>query len=439
MNLNCLNTIVQDNLIVNIDLSSDESLLSGNSAISLSKWINAFSSDIILPDYGLTMYDNGATDNMNDGFELTSNDLYFYMNPVGYNTGNTGNTIFSGYEITKITGGTIGNYLDLNGGYLQGFYKLKEYGYEILPPRYNNGVTFETLVNIYDNSSGTIIYVGTRAEDKYNDFYTGECRVETTTTTGTSYGQTVITTETGFTGVKTSEGNYLNAYLEDTRTKDAFNDFESKDETIYVKTDQIENIKNNVISFGLTDNKKLFYKYVDSNGYIKYNTSTDIITITGWTTLSIVFRPYNTIPNYNPEEFYCYDRRLGDLMFYVNGRLFWKESNFEEFYSRCLKNDREKIIGVPFNISWGGGSFGLENSWHYSDFNQDPTTLVQDPNKVDLLIEKNFNDSFIGGIQKLSIYDVALNGREILHNAQIIAGSNNYNINVTKGGRIIYR
>lgn len=52
-------------------------------------------------------------------------------------------------------------------------------------------------------------------------------------------------------------------------------------------------------------------------------------------------------------------------MFYVNGRLFWKVNDFPEIMFREINNNKEKQIGVPYNISWGGGSFGLKNSWHY--------------------------------------------------------------------------
>jgi hypothetical protein len=64
--------------------------------------------------------------------------------------------------------------------------------------------------------------------------------------------------------------------------------------------------------------------------------------------------------------------------------------------------------------------------------------LVQDERKNDLLIEQNFNSSFIGGIQKLRIYDNALTSEEILHNA-LFESTLNPNIIVSKGGRIIYR
>jgi hypothetical protein len=65
--------------------------------------------------------------------------------------------------------------------------------------------------------------------------------------------------------------------------------------------------------------------------------------------------------------------------------------------------------------------------------------LVQDPRKNNLTIEQNFNSSFIGGIQKLRIYDNALTSSEVLHNIYWETKNNPYqNIVVSKGGRVIY-
>jgi hypothetical protein len=66
--------------------------------------------------------------------------------------------------------------------------------------------------------------------------------------------------------------------------------------------------------------------------------------------------------------------------------------------------------------------------------------LVQDHRKDNLLIQENFDSSFIGGIQKLRVYNNALTSPEVLHNALVEAKLNpNLNIVVNKGGRIIHR
>jgi hypothetical protein len=65
--------------------------------------------------------------------------------------------------------------------------------------------------------------------------------------------------------------------------------------------------------------------------------------------------------------------------------------------------------------------------------------LKQDETKRNLKVEKYFSESFIGGIQKLRIYDNALSSIEVLHNAIIESTDNSgYNLKISKGGRIIY-
>jgi hypothetical protein len=66
--------------------------------------------------------------------------------------------------------------------------------------------------------------------------------------------------------------------------------------------------------------------------------------------------------------------------------------------------------------------------------------LSQDSRKQNLLIEQNFNSSFIGGIQKLRLYDKGFSAQEVLHNAKVeLALTPDYGYSITKGGRIIYR
>jgi len=54
--------------------------------------------------------------------------------------------------------------------------------------------------------------------------------------------------------------------------------------------------------------------------------------------------------------------RLGSLKIYVNSKLFYIINGFEEIIPRGLNAEKEKQLGVPFNISWGGGTQGLRES-----------------------------------------------------------------------------
>jgi hypothetical protein len=357
MNLECLDGIITDNLAIYIDLTNLKSwnLNTGFTSFSLTKWNGAISNNINLIDFGLTGFDNGKTNIMWNGITFVPSATTFSMYRIGYNqvqnptTGNTSGltatTKYDLYPMSAVTTGISGNYFELNGGYLQGFFKLKDYNYELLPSRFNYGITIETLLYLYSNSQGIFYMMGARAEDKYNPYFSGE------TITGTT------------TGIITSFDNYLNSILEKQTNKMAFPSFETKTETTFYEELPINNIKNNAIAFTLTEDKRLAYKYINNDGLIVTNTSSVIISRTGFTWITITFTPNNIIED--PDLLECTKQRTGKLIFYVNGRAVWLIKEFPEFYFKSFNNDKEKQLGVPYSISWGGGSFGLKHSWHY--------------------------------------------------------------------------
>jgi len=358
MNLECLNDIITSNLAIHIDLTDLKSwdLNSGLTSISLTKWSGAISDNINLQDFGLTAFDNGRTNIMWSGITITPQDNLFSMYRVGYNlvqnptTGQTsGFTAVTQFlPISGITAtGTSGNYFQLNGGYLQGFFKLNGYNYELLPSRYGMGITIETLVNLSPSSSGIFYMMGARAEDKYNPYFSGE----------TTSGATVMS------GVTTSLDNGLNAFVQTEVLKSSFSSPEDMMKTEYIQSPAIDNIKNNVIAFELTQDRRLAYKYINADGLIVTNSSPVIITATGFTMIAMVFTPDEVVSD--PALLECTPQRTGKLIFYINGRAVWMIKEFPEYYFKSFANDKEKQIGVPFSISWGGGSFGLKESWHY--------------------------------------------------------------------------
>ncbi len=357
MNLECKNDIITSNLAIHIDLTDLMSwdLNTGLTSFSLTKWTGAVSDNINLIDFGLTAFDNGRTNIMWEGITLTPQDNLFSMYRVGYNhvwnptTGETSGvtTITEYLPISANTLGLNGNYFDLNGGYLQGFFKLPDYNYELFPSRYGSGITIETLIYLYPESQGIFYMMGARAEDKYNPYFSGETVTGNTTS-----------------GVTTSLNNFLDALEPYEVIKNAFILPEEMYETKYREVEPVDNIKNNVIAFEITQDKKLAYKYINNDGLVITNTSPSIINpTTGWTMIDIVFIPDNIITDSIILE--CTERRLGKLIFYVNGRAVWTITEFPEFYFKSFNNDKEKQIGVPYSISWGGGSFGLAESWHY--------------------------------------------------------------------------
>lgn len=388
INLNCLDDIITSRLAVHIDLSDIQSwdLNTGFTSVSLTSWVGAKSDNIDLPDFGLTAYDNGRVNKMYDGLVLTPSDTKVTLYRVGYNNA-TGGTFYDGYEISGITTNSdIGNYFELAGGYLQGFFKLQGSKFEQLPNRFGEGITIENIVRIDPNSNGIFYLMGVRAEDKYNDFFSGETQIveveENKPVSGGAIGETNYITEskTEFSGVTTSLGHNLNAYLDEEVKKKAFSSFEYSTEIKSIEQPKTS-VFENIIAFEITEDKRLSIKRINSSGIVDVKTSDKQITSTGWTIITHVFTPDNIITD--PETLKCAERRKGTLTFYVNGRRFWNVENYDEYYFTSIKNDNEKTWGVPYNISWGGGSFGLKHSWHYdinevSIYNENDDTYVNE-------------------------------------------------------------
>lgn len=372
MNLECLSDIISDRLAIHIDITDLNSwdLNSGFTSVSLTKWSGAKSDNIYLYDFGLTAYDNGRVDDMKADLTLTPDDVLLTLNRVGYNNA-TGGTFYDLYPMSGVTtGSTVGNYFELDGGYLNGFFKLQNQNYEVLPARFGEGITIENILRIDSDSSGIFYLMGARSEDKYNPYFSGET-VENIVKTATSVktgivgrSQTIVNETIEFSGVTTSNSNYLNAFIDETVQKNAFSDFQYSTEI--VPTEQPKDATfENLIAFEITDDKRIAIKRVTSTGIVDIKISPNKIAVTpsGWTIITQVFTPDEIITN--SEDLKCAARRTGDLAFYVNGRLFWELKDYSEYYFVDLKNQYDKVLGVPYNISWGGGSFGLKHSWHY--------------------------------------------------------------------------
>jgi hypothetical protein len=127
--------------------------------------------------------------------------------------------------------------------------------------------------------------------------------------------------------------------------------------------------------------------------------------------------------------------RMGRLKIYVNGKIFFKIENFEEIIPRALSTDKEKQLGVPFNISWGGGTQGLRENLTFSACTALDGKYIQDPEcfstdllnttslaglKTNILLEENFAGTFDGGISQFRMYVEPLSAPEVKHNFLIL-------------------
>ena len=127
--------------------------------------------------------------------------------------------------------------------------------------------------------------------------------------------------------------------------------------------------------------------------------------------------------------------RNGRLKIYINGKLFQTFENIEELIPRALPTEKEKQVGVPFNISWGGGTQGLREHLTFSSTTLLDGPYIQDPENfsdVDLsgttfsdlntniLINKHFAGSFEGAISQFRFYTSPLSAPEVKHNFSLL-------------------
>ena len=128
-------------------------------------------------------------------------------------------------------------------------------------------------------------------------------------------------------------------------------------------------------------------------------------------------------------------KRLGVLKIYVNGYLFMEIADFEEIIPHELNTEKEKQLGVPFNISIGGGTQGLRESLAFSGCTNREGPYIQDPELMpnqtlsgtslsglttDIIMEPTFGGTFMGGISQFRMYTEPLSSPQIQHNFRIL-------------------
>ena len=500
------------------------SATSATTIYSLVSWDGATNTGYTMDTIGLTGIDNGLVtfdkttgDTSNTALlsALTGTTLII---PSGETrlvltrvTGTTGNYI---YPIDKISDANAGDYVNLCGGFYQGYYKLDGNSYEVLPTRVNqawsaefwlnpqeicSGNTGTTLNDLYLNNKGFFFYMGTRAENKFWNTFDGVdsgctsgCTTGTTGCTDTLspwctlpretdiilhgdygvgiplnpplikidlitngfliYGRAVSGntssccndgTELGTKSVCTYDGNGIivvthsqdvtnntNGFLiygravsgnsSDCRTcggdgtdygkKTAYSfTGHTKDQTeLDYKLDEIDN----ALGFRITDDGRIGYRLLTYTGTCMSG-STGSTYMTGVT----VVEDYSKAGVISSDEWsyiafryvteYLDDCKLkiakprkGKLMVYVNARLIHVFNDFNEFVAKRLNDYKLKQVGVPFNISLGGGTQGLLESQTFDGL---------DLSDRGLAIEKNFAGTFIGGISqfKFNICDLS--------------------------------
>ena len=497
---------------------------SSDSIYSISKWLDATNTGTTLDNIGLTGLDNGLLrynknilDTENTGLTqiLTATTLDIFsasteliLTPI---SGSTTNYI---YPIDILSGSSVGYYSQLCGGFYQGFYKIDNTSYQVLPNRYEKGWTMEcwinkndncsytgtTLNDIYPDNKGFIFYLGTRAENKFWTVFEG---LNTGTTSGCTSGCTDFCTVPKETDVTTTSGYPLspppliitdiyNQFLIYSRATNNSNctpcncshepkrhgytacDFSGDHITITATTmakntdtrnpfqiysrasgnnkcgcghnsikgetacsytgntqpllelDYLYDIVDNNFGVRIKDDGSIGYRAlrktcitgttsgqtVITSGYTVEESYSNINMVSEdeWTHIVVKFVAYD---QYDKCQLMYYKPRLGKLMFYVNSKLKFVIKDFEEIIPKRLNEFYQKQEGVPFNMSVGGGTQGLIDSMTFDG---------QDPDDIELPLEKYFAGSFIGGLSRFRFYDVPLTWCEIKHNYEIEVG-----------------
>lgn len=180
-----------DSLVAYIDFNNISTYSTGdtsaNTIYSITSWTGGVNSGDTLYDIGLTGTDNGLI-GYNSITAITDSILYLNTGDTRLTLNSvTGSTGIYEYPIT-IESGTTGNYAQLCGGFYQGFYKLDGFDYQTLPNRYGNGWVCEMWVNknelcsgctgttlntTYPDNKGFFLYLGTRAENKFWNTFSG--------------------------------------------------------------------------------------------------------------------------------------------------------------------------------------------------------------------------------------------------------------------------
>jgi hypothetical protein len=174
----------------------------------------------------------------------------------------------------------------------------------------------------------------------------------------------------------------------------------SGDSEIILELDKNLDVYDNAIGFRITDDGRIGYRALKFTGYCSGDTYVTGVTVEEqysmsgmvkddeWTRITIRFVADE---EYDKTQLKCLGPRKGKLMFYVNCKLKAIFKDVDEFIARRLQEYKGKQVGLPFNISVGGGSQGLLESMTFDG---------QDFEDLGLLIEKNFAGSFIGQISQ---------------------------------------
>jgi hypothetical protein len=370
-------------------------------------------------------------------YQVTSGDTFCFHEVSGY-------TRNLNYTIDKRE-----RYNQLNGGFYQGAFKLFGYPIEFFPNRMKKGWTVNMLIKITTgntinntlnsvfNNPGFIFYLGTRAQNKFSNL----TNIEVTKLKEDYSFQFINTGNLYTTNYYTLDNNpyvgYYNIYNGLPYTGRSYN----TDSKLLKYNDKFKDVINNAFGIRITDNGEIGYRTIyqtdpcytgetqnlvniTNNSFIDYTSDCDDHTtkkiITKYFTIEESYTKKPIVKQFNNEYIlisvifdrdFSYDNKCqlkygeykrGSLKIYINGFNVYTNNNFNEIIPHELDTEPKYQEGVPFNISFGGGTQGLYESVNFDNDKELPNIL-----------DKFFAGSFIGGVTSIIMYSKPLYPTEI--------------------------
>jgi hypothetical protein len=371
----------------------------------------------------------------------------------------SGTTQDINYSIAHLT-----NMKKLNGGFYQGFFKIHGYPVEFFNHAISKGWTANltlfhnpttgstTLNELYPDNAGFVFYIGTRAENKFNNITDVELSVlkndyeiqfaPVQTTLYTHGGEFTLTGSTYTGKYNITEGQY---WTGGEKTDDS-----QKLEKIYKYKDLLNNgfgirIKpdghlgyRSIVPKECEDEitndwvdvydacEDIWYRKLVTPYYkiIEQYSKTPVMLskVNKWVNLTITFERYFSVKSKCQLKYS--DFRKGVLKVFVNGIKVFTAKNVEEVFEKELDVQKELQEAVPYVISVGGGTQGLLEA------------VYLDPAKqINGVLEKYFAGTYMGSVSRFNFYSTPATVPMIRNKAVRVLSD--LGIPITFGGRRI--
>jgi hypothetical protein len=269
-----------------------------------------------------------------------------------------------------------------------------------------------TLNNTYTGNTGFFFYIGTRAENKFRNVFSGETGLYTCHGIPLSPDDNIEIDDGGQSWFTRSNLGLPSCWCPCPTGSTVVTGVTSGNTTGTTTQPYCDQLSENALGFRVTPDGKIGYRKMTvqvgcynnkdriTGTTMEEGYSDGPVFFTGdtWNHVAVTYTAGSGIKNTLPS---------GTLKFWVNGRVVYRVKDFIGLQLRALDEWSDKQLGVPFNISWGGGTQGLLESQTFGG---------PDPADQGLDLETNFAGTFDGELSQLRFYEKPLNILEIRNN-----------------------